>query len=72
MSEIAEVLAGGILPDFGAARDTALASEVMRQGTALPHPSAADIRLPMDRMKRPVSLQVLHNGFMMVLFSKDV
>ena len=37
MSETIEVLAGEFLPGFGAARDA-----------ALPHPSAADSKLPMD------------------------
>lgn len=46
--QITEVLAGEFLPGFGAARDAALASEAMRQGTALPHPSAADSKLTMD------------------------
>lgn len=48
MSETTEVLAGEFLPGFGVQHDATLASEAMRQGTALPHPSAADSKLPMD------------------------
>ena len=60
MSETTEVLAGEFLPGFGAARDAAPASEAMRQGTALPHPS--DAKKMEEQEAANVGIQLLNSG----------